>query len=236
LKGTNECLDAAPGDSNVWLRPCEEKITESWKLEEAMPVPKAGMDNVMMSLLALASVGALSMGAWLWKRHGKMPALTSRIAATTTRHGDVLMVGPFTPEKIYSMSAEERAAAVKEVKEKQGSRSRGKGPSEGTMNVEFTEEAFADAVSRAIPFKGPEEELAAVLAEATKVEEVEAAIKKCLEDGGRDGSDVIKNAQKQVKSAEGGKVTPVKPKAKAKGKAKAFAWGRKIKKRHDNSR
>merc|ERR1712190_300543 len=119
LKGTNECLDASPGDSSVWLRPCEEKITESWKLEEAMSVPKAGMDNVMMSLLALASVGALSMGAWLWKRQGKMLAVPSPIAVTPARHGDVLMVEKFiTPEKIISMSPEERAAAVKEVKEK----------------------------------------------------------------------------------------------------------------------
>merc|ERR1712217_534361 len=261
LKGTNECLDASPGDSSVRLRPCEEKVTESWKLEEAMPVPKAGMDNVMMSLLAMASVGALSMGVWLWRRHGKVHAVTPRSAVTPTRHADVHMMA--TPGVKFNCNQargfgewldlpDEEKLELKNGRPyrilRGGNNSkRGFSQAQGWQFVkggvsysgEITEELLDEAEARAVPWVAPEEELGVALSKTTTVEDVNAAIAKCLENGGRKESDVVKNADKMVKGAgEDGSVTPAKAKAKAKGKskAKAFAWPRSVAKRHDNSR
>merc|ERR1712187_672893 len=93
--------------------------------------------------------------------------------------------------------------------------------------VEITEELLDAAEARALPWQAPEEELGVALCKTTTVEEVNAAMAKCLENGGRKESDVVKNAEKMVKGAKDGAVTPAK--AKAKAKAKAFAWPRKIK-------
>merc|ERR1711972_849641 len=92
LKDTNECLDATPGGNSVWLRPCEEQVAESWKLEEALPVPEAGNANVMMSLLAMASVAALSMGAWFWRRHGKMLAVSQQGKSCSGELKDIVAI------------------------------------------------------------------------------------------------------------------------------------------------
>merc|ERR1711972_218864 len=98
-----------------------------------------------------------------------------------------------------------------------------------SFNGEITWELLDAAENKAAPWKVPEEELGVALCKTTTVEDVNAAIAKCLENGGREGSDVVKNAEKMVKGAgEDGSVTPAKPKAKAKSKAKAFNWSRKI--------
>jgi ferredoxin--NADP+ reductase len=107
LKDTMMCLDVRDGHglngAPIELRDCQNSVTETWKFEDVMPLPgsseRPASGNVFTYLLSLAAVGALSVGAWIWRGQYKMAAarsldsdgvaLTAPVAAS--RSGDVSM-------------------------------------------------------------------------------------------------------------------------------------------------
>lgn len=88
----------------------------------------------------------------------------------------------------------------------------------------------------ALPFIAPEEALMDTLRQVETKGEIEAAIKKCLADGGRPGCPAIDAAEKSIKLGEKeGKIKKAPP---AKGGAQGKGWddmARSLAKTHDNS-
>jgi ferredoxin len=123
LENTNLCMDVhakevGPNTVPIELRDCGNEVT-AWKFEELIPLPTDAANDslshearhVLITLMTLAGLGVVSVGAWLWQR-GETKDPSSMVS-----NGDqemvpsVMLVNPLQ----HSLSGQTRAARTSNI-------------------------------------------------------------------------------------------------------------------------